>query len=364
MFNNINQGIFKADLWRLCILYKNSGVYADVDLVPHLNINTLDKNISFYSCIAVDFKSIFQAFMINFSKPNNPLLLIFLISYCINKPYTYENGPTYDMYNCIKYMLNTEIIYPEKKYEIDSLKLKINIGSSNNNIKIINLYYFPDNINYTINLHHNEYDDKFKFKIQNNDLIIQRTDKLMGWGQDLNAYLSIHIGNSETNTKVIKLDQIYPPDTELKFIHDFKDTFDYKFSNDELIITRTDEPCGWGQDLNAYLCIHIGSSETYNKVIKLDKIYPPKTELKFFHDFKDTFDYKFSNDELIITRTDEPGGWGHSHSIDLCFPYKSSFYFFPEKGGPDGNWVTSYVTNNGKKILDSRDLEYFRNKGW
>tara|TARA_B110000211_G_scaffold158151_1_gene179016 strand:+ start:7527 stop:7868 length:342 start_codon:yes stop_codon:yes gene_type:complete len=43
LFNNINIGAFKADLWRLCKLYKNSGVYADVDLVPYLNIDKLDK---------------------------------------------------------------------------------------------------------------------------------------------------------------------------------------------------------------------------------------------------------------------------------------------------------------------------------
>ena len=47
---------------------------------------------------------------------------------------------------------------------------------------------------------------------------------------------SIHIGNSETNTKVIKLDKIYPPDTELTFIHDWTDTFNYKFNKDELNI--------------------------------------------------------------------------------------------------------------------------------
>ena len=42
-------------------------------------------------------------------------------------------------------------------------------------------------------------------------------------------------------------------------------------------------------------------------------------ERKFIHNWKDTFDYKFRNDELIITRTDQPEGLDHNHSIDICF---------------------------------------------
>ena len=55
------------------------------------------------------------------------------------------------------------------------------------------------------------------------------------------------------NTKIIKLDKIYPSDTKLNFIHNYKDAFIYKFNNNELSITRTDETFGWGQDLIGYL---------------------------------------------------------------------------------------------------------------
>ena len=84
LFLSINGGMYKADLWRLCKLYKNSGVYADVDLVPYLNIDSLDKDITFYSCLSINVKSIFQAFMVNFSKPKNPLLFVFLLSFLIS----------------------------------------------------------------------------------------------------------------------------------------------------------------------------------------------------------------------------------------------------------------------------------------
>lgn len=64
----------------------------------------------------------------------------------------------------------------------------------------------------------------------------------------------IYIGPSHfEQIKIIELDKIYPPNTKLKFIHDFKDTYNYKFYNNKLIITRTDENCGWGQDLIGYL---------------------------------------------------------------------------------------------------------------
>ena len=43
LFLKIPCGIFKADLWRLCKLYICGGVYADVDLVPYLDIDKLDK---------------------------------------------------------------------------------------------------------------------------------------------------------------------------------------------------------------------------------------------------------------------------------------------------------------------------------
>ena len=32
LFKSIDKGMYKADLWRYCKLYKNTGVYADVDL--------------------------------------------------------------------------------------------------------------------------------------------------------------------------------------------------------------------------------------------------------------------------------------------------------------------------------------------
>ena len=242
LFKSIDKGMYKADLWRYCKLYKNTGVYADVDLVPYLNIDTLDKDISFYTCLSECKEHCFQALMINNGKPNDPLLLVILLSYLINKPYLNIDGvePCRDMLKCIKYILNLEDLEYEKKYITESLKLKICIGSCTRKNKQINLYYFPHDIDYTINLHKNEYPDTFSFKIIDNYLFVERMDR-----------------NS---------------------------------------------------------------------------------------------------------------GWGHNHYIDICFNSNASFFFFKENYNNnftgDERWIKSYVTLNNKKILDSRDLEYHKNKGW
>lgn len=183
LFKSIKLGMFKADLWRLCKLYISSGVYADIDLVPYINIDTLDKDVTFYTCLTSSHKSIFQAFIVNNSKPNNPLILCCLISFLINKPYdkTGIYTPTYDMYNCLKYNLNVPEIKADIKYKINVVKIPINIGPSNTNTKIINLFYFPDNIEYTINLKKNQFKDTFIFKISDNKLYVIRIDENTGW---------------------------------------------------------------------------------------------------------------------------------------------------------------------------------------
>jgi len=196
LFEKIPQGMYKADLWRLCKLYINSGVYADVDLVPHINIDNLDKDITFYSCLSIVPTTIFQAFMVNFSKPKNPLILCFLLSFLQDNPYRYSHGPTHNMYLCLKHNLNGINPLPNVKYEIEEVKILIKIGSSDTNTKTINLHYFPDDITYTIKLNLNKYKDAFKFDIVNNILTVTRLDALTGWGH--NHSCNIIISSKET----------------------------------------------------------------------------------------------------------------------------------------------------------------------
>ena len=235
LFNYIPRGMYKADLWRLCKLYMNGGVYADVDLVPHLNIDNLNKDVTFYSCLTPRTNSIFQAFMINFSKPRNNLILIFLLSFLINKPFEKMNGPTFDMYDCIKYNLDGVDPEPFVRYDLEEVKIKIDVGSSDKNVKKINLYYFPPYIKYIIKLKENTTDNKFTYRIYNNILFVKRVD-----------------ANS---------------------------------------------------------------------------------------------------------------GWDYEHSLDICIPSKESIFLFKEDWEGE-DWVHATVTLGSKKILDSRDINYHRNRGW
>ena len=196
LFNYIPRGMYKADLWRLCKLYINGGVYADVDLVPHLNIDNLNKDITFYSCLTPKTKSIFQAFMINFSKPRNNLILIFLLSFLINKPFEKLNGPTFDMYDCIKYNLDGVEPEPFVRYDLEEVKIKIDVGLSDKNVKKINLYYFPPYIKYRIKLKENTSDNKFTYRIYNNILFVKRVDVNSGW--DYEHSLDICIQSKES----------------------------------------------------------------------------------------------------------------------------------------------------------------------
>jgi len=212
LFRTIPAGMYKADLWRLCKLYIHGGVYADVDLVPHINMDMLDNDVTFYSCLSMLGNSIFQAFMMT-SKPKSPLILQFILSFLLNKPYTYNLGPTYDMYSCIQYNLNLPDIIAEQKYEINEVKIRIDFGHSETNIKTVNLSYFPTDIDYEIRLASNPCNDKFKFDISDNSLTIVRLDKMDGWGYDHSCEICI-----KSNETIFLLPEKCPGDWRYSFI--------------------------------------------------------------------------------------------------------------------------------------------------
>ena len=237
LFVKIPEGCYKADLWRLCKLYVEGGVYADVDLVPHLNLEALDSDVTFYSCLSARPGTIFQALMV-VSKPRSPLILAFIVSFLINNPHTYFLGPTTDMYKCLQYNVDMEALLPETKYVLREVKIRVDIGVSENSVKLINLRYFPQ-----------------------------------------------HLAN-------------------------------------------------------------VARVEVYG------------------HPHADTFEFELLNNYLVVKRVDAGLGWTHAHSCNICIPADETILLFPEHLGKDGDWVTSYVTHQGQKILDSRDLEYHHNKGW
>ena len=180
LFKQIPEGKYKADLWRLCKLYIEGGVYADVDLIPHKSISILDDDNTFYSCLNFKRKSIFQAFMVVKYK-RSPLILCFILSFLLNNPHTYKSGPTYDMHKCIKYNIGGAV-ESEKVYNMNQVKIPVTIGSCKSNIKVIDLHYFPPDVRYNVKLMENKYNDTFEFNIEDSKLIITRIDETGGWG--------------------------------------------------------------------------------------------------------------------------------------------------------------------------------------
>lgn len=180
LFREIPEGKYKADLWRLCKLYIEGGVYADVDLIPHKSISILNEDNTFYSCLNFKQKSIFQAFMVVKYK-RSQLILCFILSFLLNNPHTYKSGPTYDMHNCIKYNIGGKV-ESEKVYNLNQVKIPVLIGLSKANTKIIDLHYFPHDIRYNVKLSENKYGDTFEFRIEDNKLMVTRTDTATGWG--------------------------------------------------------------------------------------------------------------------------------------------------------------------------------------
>ena len=188
MFINIKVGMYKADLWRLCKLYKHGGVYADVDLVPHVPIDSLIKdNHTFYSCMAVDKKSIFQAFII--TPPKNPLILQFILSFINNKPHNKHNGPTYDMYDNIKMLVGSNIT-SETAYKINTVILPLNIGTNTSNTMTVKTFFkIPPNA--TLSIKEHKYDDKFNITYTEDTITVTRTDTNAGWGHEHIICISI-----------------------------------------------------------------------------------------------------------------------------------------------------------------------------
>jgi len=193
LFKYIPRGMYKADLWRLCKLYIHGGVYADIDLVPHFSISdALDSaaggvsDATFYSCLNMSYDSIFQAFM-KHSRARSPLLLGCLISFLINKPYTdIDNGPTRDMYQFLLYNIRHQHqtqhgagvtdIRPHTLYTLRQIRIPVSIPA---NEDIIPLYYFPDDIKYSISIHPDTKDayiianrDKYRFYIKDHHLFV------------------------------------------------------------------------------------------------------------------------------------------------------------------------------------------------
>ena len=221
IFMHIPRGMYKADLWRLCKLYIHGGVYADIDLVPFVPISKMMSapSVTFYSGLSLSHDSIFQALMVH-SRKRSPLLLGFLMSFILNKPYLLvDNGPTTDMYEFILYNVRAQAaaevaaavaagtgppsipdkLQPYVYYTLPQIYIPITVSSLKGS-QLIPLYYFPPSIKYTLHIHPKSKNkwvianqDKLVMKIANHCLRVDLVGVDRGAGADIDTSFIVDI---------------------------------------------------------------------------------------------------------------------------------------------------------------------------
>ncbi len=125
IFDFLEGGPIKADFWRACILYKNGGVYSDIDNMPLVPLKDfIEKDVDFVTCSAYMGGKMFNPNFIISTKEH--IILKRCIDWYVNK---YNNKDPYDYWG---YSIMTAFT--------DTLKLK------NYNKKIKKTREYPDGI--------------------------------------------------------------------------------------------------------------------------------------------------------------------------------------------------------------------------
>ena len=118
LFNSLEKGAHKADLFRYCVLYNEGGIYLDIktELITPIN-NIFFKPNTVYSVLSINKKTIYQGVIA--TPPNNKLflkLIYFMLK--IKKPIKMYIIFTKHMYAAISRELNKNKIY--SGYNINS----------------------------------------------------------------------------------------------------------------------------------------------------------------------------------------------------------------------------------------------------
>lgn len=144
-FIKLKPGAFKADFFRYCYLYKNGGVYIDLDLIPNVPLNKIImENVDFISCLENrpkrNINGIYQAFIA--CKKG-----LYLFKNAIDKIVYYTQINYYPIESTLDIWINIlSVTGPVLLYESFNFKEKPNIGLSNINGLNIYLYIFNKDI--------------------------------------------------------------------------------------------------------------------------------------------------------------------------------------------------------------------------
>ena len=217
---------------------------------------------------------------------------------------------------------------------MDEINIGPNLDSMIKEIKLPKIYN-KDSILYI----NSNYYDQFSYEINKDILTIKKIDSIDY--NNLNNYnpIDIDIGTSLDPVKIIELDKYYPINTCLIISkNEYGDTFDYRFYNNKLVITRKNKNEGWMYfhtakiyqgwyfDYKVYISKNKSNNISYNigdnpnssiKKINLD-YYPIGCSLYFgINVYSDRLHTEYKNNELIIKRKDKNEGWLYQHHLKV-----------------------------------------------
>jgi len=148
----IKDGPIKSDFWRVCILYQFGGIYADIDIVPHVPIREfLDTDTTLYTCISepkISSTNLNPHFIA--ATPKNILLKHCIDRYMtekINNPYEYwEYSITEIMPSVIRKYKDIKIFKPGK-YKIKNQIIQLSQEVCPKGNLDLNICYIKSNSN-------------------------------------------------------------------------------------------------------------------------------------------------------------------------------------------------------------------------
>lgn len=117
-FKKVPWGPIKSDFWRICVLYKEGGIYCDIDLLPLVPIKKImEHDVDFCTCIAQSKDHLFQAWLA--SVPKHPILKQCIKKMEIKANRFFENPKSFQYRDMFGGQDMWEVL--KSKYNIDPL---------------------------------------------------------------------------------------------------------------------------------------------------------------------------------------------------------------------------------------------------
>jgi mannosyltransferase OCH1-like enzyme len=126
IFDYLKDGPIKADFWRICMLYKKGGIYADIDNLPLVPLSDfIENDVDFVTCSSYGHWSFNPNFIIS---NNDNIILKKCIDWYINK---YNNQEDYGFWEWSIMVAFTESLHLQNYnkewgvYDLDNMKIQI-----------------------------------------------------------------------------------------------------------------------------------------------------------------------------------------------------------------------------------------------